>query len=97
MQSPHPDERPPKKRRFFEEDSSPVQVRTKPADLPLSSSPPSQPQDPRAPPAEEHGNGGDTDFGAFDVEMLQAVVGELSNATLQKLKDVSGSDVQRGR
>ncbi|EOA87305.1 DNA helicase rad5 [Exserohilum turcicum] len=95
MQSPHPDERPPKKRRFFEEDSSPVQVRTKPADLPLSSSPPSQPQDPRAPPAEEHGNGGDTDFGAFDVEMLQAVVGELSNATLQKLKDVSGSDVQR--
>ena len=32
----------------------------------------------------------------FDAEMLQAVVGDLPHATLLKLKDASGSDVQRG-
>ena len=33
MESPHPDERPPKKRRFFvDDDSSPVQVRSKPSE-----------------------------------------------------------------
>jgi hypothetical protein len=32
----------------------------------------------------------------FDVGMLQAVVGELSLPTLQKLKDVSGNNVERG-
>ncbi|KNG52779.1 dna repair protein rad5 [Stemphylium lycopersici] len=90
MQSPHPDERPLKKRRFFTEDSSPVQERSKPADPPPSSPPPPPPQDDESVPAE-----GETDFGSFDVTMLQAVVGELPNATLKKLKDVSASDVQR--
>jgi hypothetical protein len=32
----------------------------------------------------------------FDVGMLQAVVGELPYPTLQKLKDVSSSNVERG-
>ena len=94
MESPHPDERPVKKRRFFiEEDSSPVQVRSHPTDPPSPSSPPpfgAQRLD------ESNGNEEEAGFGSFDVGMLQAVVGELSATVLQKLKDVSGSDVQRG-
>ena len=100
MQSPHPDERPLKKRRFFTEDSSPVQVRSKPADLPPSSPPPppplQQPQDSEPPPIEGTSNGAQQDFDGFDVETLQAIVGELSISTLQKLKDVSASNVERG-
>lgn len=98
MESSHPDERPVKKRRFFIEDSSPAPVRSKPANVPPSSPPP-QPQDneDEAIPDRTNGDNGEDDFGSFDVGMLQAVVGELSVPTLQKLKDVSGSDVQRGR
>lgn len=101
MQSPHPDERPPKKRRFFTEDSSPVQVRSKPADLPPSSSPsppppPQQPRDSESAPIEEISNGAQPDFDGFDVETLQAIVGELSISTLQKLKDISANNVERG-
>ncbi|XP_014553130.1 hypothetical protein COCVIDRAFT_29575 [Bipolaris victoriae FI3] len=98
MQSPHPDERPSKKRRFFTEDSSPVQVRSKPVDLPPSSSPPPPPpppQDSEPAPTEETSNGAQPDFDGFDVETLQAIVGELSISTLQKLKDVSASNVER--
>ncbi|EMD87915.1 hypothetical protein COCC4DRAFT_73662 [Bipolaris maydis ATCC 48331] len=100
MQSPHPDERPPKKRRFFTEDSSPVQVRSKPADLPPSSSPsppppPPQPRDSESAPIEEISNGAQPDFDGFDVETLQAIVGELSISTLQKLKDISANNVER--
>jgi DNA repair protein RAD5 len=93
MESTHPEERPMKKRRFFTEDSSPAPVRTK-APKPPPSSPPPQHE---ATPDESNGNGEETDFGSFDVGMLQAVVGDLSVPTLQKLKHVSGSDVQRGR
>ncbi|KAF1921482.1 SNF2 family N-terminal domain-containing protein [Ampelomyces quisqualis] len=94
MESPHPDERPHKKRRFFTEDSSPVQVR------------PEQPS-PRAatPPPVARSNGpaqceaqapADADvMDGFDVGMLQAVVGELSQPTLLKLKHVSGNSVER--
>lgn len=99
MQSPHPDERPSKKRRFFTEDSSPVQVRSKPVDIPPSSSPPPPPpppQDSEPAPTEETSNGAQPDFDGFDVETLQAIVGELSISTLQKLKDVSASNVERG-
>jgi DNA repair protein RAD5 len=98
MESPHPDERPLKKRRFFTEDSSPAQVRSKTPN-PLPSSPPPQPALVAERPDEsnEDGHGAAEDFGGFDVGMLQAVVGELSVATMHKLKDVSGSDVQRGR
>ena len=84
-----------KKRRFFTEDSSPAQVRTKAPNPPPSSSPP--PPQPAETPEESNGEKEDADFGSFDVGMLQAVVGELSVSTLRKLKDVSGSDVQRGR
>jgi DNA repair protein RAD5 len=93
MESTHAEERPMKKRRFFTEDSSPAQVRTK-ASNPPPSSPPPQPAETRD---ESNGEKEDADFGSFDVGMLQAVVGELSAPTLQKLKDVSGSDVQRGK
>ena len=47
-------------------------------------------------PDESNGNDEETDFGSFDVAMLQAVVGELSTTVLRKLKDVSGSNVERG-
>ncbi|KAH8725824.1 SNF2 family N-terminal domain-containing protein [Phaeosphaeriaceae sp. PMI808] len=80
MQSPHPDERPSKKRRFFAQDSSPAQL--------PSPQPGSRSQTPplAADNLEQHG---------FDVGMLQAVVGELSLPILQKLKDVSGNNVER--
>ena len=91
MESPHPDERPPKKRRFFaEEDSSPVQVRTKPFD---------QAQAPSSPTIVLDGTSAGDDAGSldgFDVGMLQAVVGELPSSTLQTLKHVSSSNVERG-
>jgi hypothetical protein len=95
MDSPHPDERPAKKRRFFAENSSPAQVRSK-----HRSSPPLSP--PQAPSSLVNVKGEDelgNDIAAldgFDVGMLQAVVGELPYSTLQKLKDVSSSNVERG-
>jgi len=92
MESPHPDERPVKKRRFFIEDSSPTQPQSKPFEPPPSSPPPHAAET----PDESHGNEEEADFGSLDVGMLQAVVGELSHAVLQKLKDVSGSNVERG-
>lgn len=92
MESPHPDERPPKKRRFFaEEDSSPVQVRSKPSDQ--------APQSPSSPTIVPDGTSAGEDAGSldgFDVGMLQAVVGELPSSTLQTLKHVSSSNVERG-
>ncbi|KAI4614385.1 hypothetical protein J4E83_007038 [Alternaria metachromatica] len=91
MESPHPDERPVKKRRFFIEDSSPPQPQSKPIEPPPSS-PPLHAADA---PDESNGNDEEADFGSFDVGMLQAVVGELSTTVLQKLKDVSGSNVER--
>ncbi|CAN9222768.1 unnamed protein product [Alternaria alternata] len=93
MESPHPDERPAKKPRFFiEDDSSPPQVRSNPTDPPPPSSPPLYGA---GRPDESNGNDEETDFGSFDVAMLQAVVGELSTTVLRKLKDVSGSNVER--
>jgi DNA repair protein RAD5 len=93
MESPHPDERPPKKRRFFaEEDSSPVQVPSKPSDQ--------APHSPSSPTIVPDGTitGDDADaLDGFDVGMLQAVVGELPSSTLQTLKHVSSSNVERGR
>ncbi|KAF9700575.1 hypothetical protein EKO04_001832 [Ascochyta lentis] len=87
MDSPHPDERPAKKRRFFAEDSSPAQVRSKP--------PPHAPSSPiRIPDEREQSHNAAAPDG-FDVGMLQAVVGELPSSTLQKLKDVSSSNVER--
>lgn len=96
MESPHPDERPPKKRRFFTEDSSPVQVRDRPRNGPPRSSPPPPSAD-TVKTSDESTNTGILSGGdAFDVGILQAVVGELPAETLQKLKDVSSGDVQRG-
>jgi DNA repair protein RAD5 len=94
MESPHPDERPAKKRRFFTEDSSPVQIRTKQS--PELAPPPSPP-----PAADSHeeapADGPGMDSEGFDVAMLEAVVGNLSISTIKKLKDVSGNNVERGR
>ncbi|KAF2437529.1 hypothetical protein P171DRAFT_526764 [Karstenula rhodostoma CBS 690.94] len=101
MESPHPDERPQKKRRFFQEHSSPVHVPPVRPASPASIASPSKLQDsfdsaPSLPDilvgnATENGKG----LEGFDVAMLQAVVGELPPASLLKLKDASGSDVQR--
>lgn len=93
MESPHPDERPMKKRRFFTEDSSPVQTRT---DRPVSPQPTPTAHSLPAEPVVHDLPTPDDGTEAFDVGMLQAVVGELPSGTLQKLKDVSGGDVQRG-
>lgn len=101
MESPHPDERPQKKRRFFLEDPSPVRLSPVRPASPASSASPSKLQDsfdsaPSLPDillgSAQNGKGLD----GFDVAMLQAVVGELPHASLLKLKDASGSDVQRG-
>jgi DNA repair protein RAD5 len=95
MESPHPDERPAKKRRFFTEDSSPAQVRSKqPNPRPQSS--PQVPSSPSHIPDERARGEDAAALDGFDVGMLQAVVGDLSESTLQKLKDVSGSNVERG-
>lgn len=96
MESPHPDERPPKKRRFFADNSSPVRPRRSKTPNP----PPQPPQAPPSPKRRTDERRGDKDAAAldgFDVGMLQAVVGELPYATLHKLKDVSSSNVERGQ
>jgi DNA repair protein RAD5 len=92
MESPHPDERPLKKRRFFAQESSPEQLRSQ---RPTSSPPPES----RSPIQVQDGAEDGQDAGGppdFDLDMLQAVVGELPSDVLAKLKDVSGNDVQRG-
>lgn len=107
MESPHPDERPPKKRRFFEEASDDAPVHLSPAHRPASASPVSVPSPaktsfdsaPSLPDTHVTNNGrqdGET-LPIWDADMLQAVVGELPDATLRKLKDMSSGDVQRGR
>lgn len=95
MESPHPDERPHKKRRFFTEDSSPVQVRTKQPSPRQQTPPPEVDSNAQAQNGVEESIVTETVDG-FDVGMLQAVVGELSAPTLKKLKDVSGNNVERG-
>ena len=97
MESPHPDERPAKKRRFFAEDSSPAQTRPKHSNPPPQSPPraPSSPIRTRTPDGRD-GHDAAAALDGFDVGMLQAVVGELPHATLQKLKHVSSSNVERG-
>jgi DNA repair protein RAD5 len=97
MESLHPDERPAKKRRFFTEDSSPAQVRSKPPSPPPQTPPPAGEHDAQAQAQPEEDRPDDTGaMDGFDVGMLQAVVGELSAPTLLKLKDVSGNNVERG-
>jgi DNA repair protein RAD5 len=92
MESPHPDERPLKKRRFFAHDSSPEQLRSQ---HPTSTPPPEPPSPIQAQDGAEGGQDADGPPG-FDLDMLQAIVGELPSDVLAKLKDVSGNDVQRG-
>ena len=95
MESPHPDERPAKKRRFFTEDSSPAHPAPKrPASPPRSPPPAPNGHVKEGPSDNETAASIATD--GFDVAMLQAVVGELNKPTLQKLKDVSGNNVERG-
>jgi hypothetical protein len=96
MESPHPDERPLKKRRFFAENSSPAQVRTKQPSPPPQTPPPQVDSSEEAQTA-DNGSNDAPSMDGFDVGMLQAVVGDLSVTTLQRLKDVSGNNVERGR
>jgi hypothetical protein len=95
MESPHPEERPLKKRRFFTEDSSPAQPRSKRLS-PRSQTPPPIVDNHAQVQVEDSGVENERAMDGFDVGMLQAVVGELSLPTLQKLKDVSGNNVERG-
>jgi len=92
MESPHPEERPLKKRRFFTENSSPA----RPASPSLVSAAVVRANSPLG---ISDGNvevlSGET-LDGFDVETLQAIVGELPHTVLQQLKRVSGGDVQRG-
>jgi DNA repair protein RAD5 len=96
MESPHPDERPNKTRRFFDENSSPAQVRAKAPSSPPPSPPPAVESDVPIQP-DAIGTEDAAALDGFDVGMLQAVVGELSLLDLRKLKDVSGNNVERGR
>jgi DNA repair protein RAD5 len=75
--------------------SSPAQVRTKQSS-PRPQTPPPQADSNEQAQTEANGSDNATTDG-FDVGMLQAVVGELSTSTLQRLKDVSGNNVERGR
>lgn len=95
MESPHPEERPLKKRRFFTEDSSPAQPRSKRLS-PRPQTPPPAVDDHAQVQVEDSGVENEGAMDGFDIGMLQAVVGELSLPTLQKLKDVSGNNVERG-
>jgi DNA repair protein RAD5 len=100
MESPHPDERPAKKRRFFAEDSSPVQIRTKEPSPRPQSPPPAVDSHEQAQPQSQPGPKspyGGMDIDGFDVGLLESVVGCLHMATIKKLKEVSGNDVERGR
>lgn len=101
MESPHPDERPQKKRRFFQEHSSPVHVAPVRPASPASAASPSTLRDsfdsaPTLPDIPLGHADNEKGLEGFDVAMLQAVVGELPHASLLKLKDASGSHVQRG-
>jgi len=90
MEAPHPDERPAKKRRFFAEDSSPAPVRTTTPQASPTAPPPHSSNGDRAQDGEDNDQGH-----GFDTGMLQAVVGELPDATVQQLKEASGGNVQR--
>ncbi|PVH95751.1 hypothetical protein DM02DRAFT_617679 [Periconia macrospinosa] len=92
MESPHPEERPLKKRRFFAENPSPVQ---KPPIRPVSPHAAVPPANELSPEDNDAGKSAPQDLDGFDVGMLQAIVGDLPLDTLRKLKDVSGSDVQK--
>jgi DNA repair protein RAD5 len=98
MNSTHIEERPHKKRRFFREDSSPVVQSIQKFSPPPASPEPSQGA--ATSPIEIPSDGEADQNGAipdgFDVSLLYAVVGELPPSTVQKLKDQSDNDVQRG-
>jgi DNA repair protein RAD5 len=95
MDTPHPDERPLKKRRFFAENSSPAHVApVRPASPQSSVRSATRPLEADAVHGRAHNAEGLDDF---DVGTLQVIIGEQPASTLQKLKAVSGGDVQRGR
>jgi hypothetical protein len=98
MESPHPEEPPPKKRRFFFARNSPSPPPPESSPQPTSrpSTPPPAVEDDSQAPVKTNGVEDAGELDGFDVGMLQAVVGELSLPTLQKLKDVSGNNVERG-
>jgi hypothetical protein len=109
MDSPHIEERPHKKRRFFAENSSPVHTApvrhpsppppvASPDPTPTSIASPIGVQSDNAAVQDGGGHGGGLEGGleGFDVGLLQAVVGDLESSVLQKLRHVSGNDVQRG-
>lgn len=94
MDAPELEERPHKKRRFFTEPSSSIESQPSSHDSPLQSRSAS-PSVKEGPDEGENTNQVESMEG-FDVDLLQAVVGELSTSVLQTLKNLSANDVQRG-
>lgn len=94
------DDRPHKRRRFFEnnESSPAVQSIQRYSSPPAASSQPSRgiassPIDLGSDDEKEYN---EAEEDGFDTGLLQAVVGDLPRATMERLKDQSGKDVQRG-
>lgn len=95
------EDRPHKRRRFFENnESSPVvqSIQRYSSPPPAASSQPSRgiASSPIKVASDNEEEGDAIDDDGFDTGLLQAVVGKLPRATMEKLKDQSGKDVQRG-
>lgn len=103
------DERPAKKRRFFVEESPiadrtlnpepslPDEIDALPETVPDIETPRWDPDDgDEAHPGEHNAQDGDA-AGGFDTELFASVVGEeLPASTIQRLRELSGNDMQRG-
>jgi DNA repair protein RAD5 len=92
------EERPAKKRRFFVEDS-PIADRSVKQESPTidgNNAPTNIPQDLSTETQQEPGSTGVSD--GFDVELLNGIAGEeLPSSIVDKLKKLSGNNIERGR
>jgi len=91
------EERPAKKRRFFVDDS-PVVDRTLSEEPSATDEANAFPEAPSAPSTAPQQRGvGDVTSEAFDGDLLENFLGEhLPYSTVQRLKELSGDDIERG-
>jgi DNA repair protein RAD5 len=84
------EERPTKKRRFFVEDSPSPESKDAQSPEPLLSD--------ALPETDPHSSQGEEPISeGFDIDLLSSFVGEqLPDDTVQRLKELSGNDLQRG-
>ncbi|PSN66353.1 hypothetical protein BS50DRAFT_526368 [Corynespora cassiicola Philippines] len=99
MEPTHVDERPRKKPRYFEDPALSEISPNRPIS-PSQVSPSPEPSVDNAASSTQaahdtHGNENDLSADGFDFATLQAVVGKLPTATLLKLKEVGGNNVER--